>query len=245
MGYTSNVNSAPADYHWRLQAPCDVTDPQLGGCRSGIVACPQIPDRLVSRYVVERQRLVRADGQPVDGQPAPPGAQAGSPYGPWVAVYTGCVDVTDLNPAPMPDEVYRYFRTLPLPALPTRQQPPGTALVGLPVVFHTDGPTSQSFDLAIRGFAVHITATASTYTWHTGDGTDLTTTSPGAPWPDTTVTHTYRSGTFTSSLTTTWTGTFSIDNGPSTAVPGSTTTDGPPTTFTVVQAHAVLTNPYD
>jgi hypothetical protein len=155
------------------------------------------------------------------------------------------VDVTDLNPAPTPDEVYRYFRTLPLPALPTRQQPPGTALVGLPVVFHTDGPTSQSFDLAIRGFAVHITATASTYTWHTGDGTDLTTTSPGAPWPDTTVTHTYRSGTFTSSLTTTWTGTFSIDNGPSTAVPGSTTTDGPPTTFTVVQAHAVLTNPYD
>jgi hypothetical protein len=195
--------------------------------------------------VVERQRLVRADGQPVDGQPAPPGAQAGSPYGPWVAVYTGCVDVTDLNPAPTPDEVYRYFRTLPLPALPTRQQPPGTALVGLPVVFHTDGPTSQSFDLAIRGFAVHITATASTYTWHTGDGVDLTTTSPGAPWPDTTVTHTYRSGTFTSSLTTTWTGTFSIDDGPTTAVPGSTTTDGPPTTFTVVQAHAVLTNPYD
>jgi hypothetical protein len=155
------------------------------------------------------------------------------------------VDVTDLNPAPTPDEVYRYFRTLPLPALTAVEQPPGTALTGLPVVFHADGPTSQTFELAIRGWAVSITATATTFTWHTGDGTDLTTTSPGAPWPDTTVTHTYRSGTYTSSLTTTWTGSFRLDGGPPTAVPGSTTTDGPSTTFTVVQAHAVLTNPYD
>lgn len=153
--------------------------------------------------------------------------------------------MTDLNPAPTPDEVYRYFRTLPLPALTTVEQPPGKALVGLPVVFHTEGPTTQSFDLTIRTYAVHLTATATTFTWHTGDGTDLTTTSPGAPWPDTTVTHTYRSGTWTSSLTTTWTASFSIDGGPPTAVPGSTSTDGPATTFTVVQAHAVLTNPYD
>lgn len=175
----------------------------------------------------------------------PPGMQPGSPYGPWSAIYTGCVDVTDLNPAPTPDEVYRYFQTLPLPHLDTIEQPPGTALVGLPVVFHTDGPTTQTYDLTIRGFAVHITATATTFTWHTGDGTDLTTTSPGAPWPDTTATHTYRSGTYTSSLTTTWTATFTLDGGPATPVPGSTTTDGPATTFTVVRAHPVLTNPYD
>jgi hypothetical protein len=217
----------------------------LGGCRPGIGNCPVVPGRVINYFIVQSRRLTPPDHGAVDGVTAPPNLPVGAPFGAWVAVYTGCVDVTDLNPAPTPDEVYRYFRTLPLPALPTRQQPPGTALVGLPVVFHTDGPTSQSFDLAIRGFAVHITATASTYTWHTGDGVDLTTTSPGAPWPDTTVTHTYRSGTFTSSLTTTWTGTFSIDDGPSTAVPGSTTTDGPPTTYTVVQAHAVLTNPYD
>ena len=59
------------------------------------------------------------------------------------------------------------------------------------------------------------------------------------------MTHTYRSGSYTSSVTTTWTATFSINGGPTTAVPGSTTTDGPPTSFAVVQAHAVLTNPYD
>ena len=35
---------------------------------------------------------------------------------PWSTVYAGCVDVDEgLNPAPTPDEVYRYFRTLPLP----------------------------------------------------------------------------------------------------------------------------------
>jgi hypothetical protein len=183
------------------------------------------------------------DLSPVDGQTPPAGFTPGTPFGGWSTVYAGCVDVTDLNPAPSPGEVYRYFRTLPLPQLPTRQQPPGNALVGLPVVFFTDGPTTQSFDLAIRGFAVHITATATGFTWHTGDGTDLTSTTPGSPWPHASVTHDYRSGDWTASVTTTWSGTFSVDGGPVTAVPGTTTTDGPPVTFTVLQAHPVLVDP--
>jgi hypothetical protein len=245
VGYASNAaESAPA-HRWRLLAQCDITDAAVGGCNPDQLSCPIVPDRLLSYYIVQSQRLTLPDHAPVDGRTPLPELPIGTPFGPWAQVYAGCVDVTDLNPAPTPDEIYRYLRTLPLPALPTRQQPPGTALVGLPVVFHTDGPTSQGFDLTIRGYAVHITATATSYTWHTGDGTDLTTTSPGAPWPDTTVTHTYRSGSYTSSLTTTWTATFTLDGSPPTPVPGSTTTDGPATTFAVVQAHPVLTNPYD
>ena len=46
-------------------------------------------------------------------------------------------------------------------------------------------------------------------------------------------------------LTTTWTATFSVDGGISAPVPGSTTTDGTPVTFAVVQARPVLTNPFD
>src|SRR4051794_2299466 len=68
----------------------------------------------------------------------PWGVPARTPYGQWVSTFAGCVDITDLNPPPSPDEVYRYFRTLPLPQLTTRQQPPGNALVNLPVIFFTD-----------------------------------------------------------------------------------------------------------
>lgn len=162
-----------------------------------------------------------------------------------MSVARACIDITALNPAPSPGEVFRYFKELPLPKLTTKQQPPGNALVGLPVIFYTDSPTSQNFTVTIRGFTVTIVATATKYTWHTGDGTDLTTTEPGAPYPDQTITHDYSSGAYTASLTTTWGATFSIDGGARADVPGTTTTDGPPVTFRVLQAHAVLTNPYD
>ena len=127
----------------------------------------------------------------------------------------------------------------------TQHQPPGNGLVGLPVIFYSDSPLTQTFTLDIRGFTVDIVAGATSFTWHTGDGADVTSTDPGAPYPDQTVTHEYRSGTYTASLTTTWGATFSVNGGASVAVPGTTTTDGPPVTFTVLQARPVLTNPYD
>ncbi|MGY1839688.1 MULTISPECIES: hypothetical protein [unclassified Modestobacter] len=153
--------------------------------------------------------------------------------------------MTDLNPPPSPDEVFRYFQTLPLPELATRQQPPGNALTNLPVIFYTDSPAIQTFTVDIRGFSVVIVATATGYTWHTGDGATLTTDHPGAPYPDHSITHEYDSGTYTANLTTTWGATFSVDGGVQADVPGTTTTDGPPVSFTVLQARPVLTNPYD
>src|SRR3954470_6829383 len=101
------------------------------------------------------------------------------------------------------------------------------------------------FTVDIRGFTVDIVATASAFTWDTGDGTVLQTTDPGAPYPDHTISHDYRSGTYTASLTTTWSGTFSVDGGATADVPGTTTTAGPPATFSVLQASPVLTNPFD
>ncbi len=169
----------------------------------------------------------------------------GEGYGTWVNEGSTCVDVTDLNPPPSPDEVFRYFQTLPLPELATRQQPPGEALVGLPVVFFTDSPTTQTFTVDIRGFAVVIVARAQSYAWDTGDGAVLTTTEPGAPYPDQTITHDYAAGTYTASLTTTWAATYSVDGGVQADVPGTTTTQGEPATFTVRQARSVLTSPYD
>jgi hypothetical protein len=199
----------------------------------------------VTLYEVLRQRLVQPDRSAVDDLLPDPAATVGEGYGGWLNEGQACVDITDLNPPPSPDEVFRYFQTLPLPQLTTRQQPPGEALVGLPVIFFTDSPTTQTFTVDIRGFAVTIDALATSFSWTTGDGTTLTTTDPGAPYPDQTVTHDYASGTYTASLTTTWGGTFSVDGGAAVDVPGTTTTVGASTTFAVRQARSVLTNPYD
>jgi hypothetical protein len=244
-------NSAPAEHPWtyQLSHPCVVDDRESGACRgSDFQECDSPPGRVVEDLIPEQRRLVLAgEGdttRTIDGYD-PRGAPVGAPVGPWIGGERACIDITALNPAPSPGEVFRYFQTLPLPQLPTRQQPPGNGLVGLPVIFFTDGPTTQTFTLDIRGFTVDITATASSFTWRTGDGTELTTTDPGAPYPDHTVSHDYASGTWTAALTTTWTGTFSVDGGLTVPVPGSTTTDGPPVTFDVLQARPVLTNPFD
>jgi hypothetical protein len=143
--------------------------------------------------------------------------------------------------------VFSYFERLPLPTLTTQHQPPGNGLTGLPVIFYTDSPTTQTFTVDIRGFTVVIQATAEQYTWHTGDPRTpaVTSTEPGHAYPDQTIEHSYRSGNYTASLTVTWGGTFTVNGGAPADVAGTTTTDGPPVTFDVLQARPVLTNPYD
>ncbi|WP_246063377.1 hypothetical protein [Blastococcus colisei] len=142
--------------------------------------------------------------------------------------------------------MFSYFQRLPLPQLTTQHQPPGDGLTGLPVIFYTGSPTTQTFTVDIRGFSVVIEATAESFTWHTGDATgQIVTTDPGAPYPDQTIEHPYRSGTYTAYLTVTWGATFTVDGSAEADVPGTTTTDGPPVTFDVLQARPVLTNPYD
>lgn len=123
----------------------------------------------------------------------------------------------------------------------------GDGLSELPVIFYTDSPTTQTFTVDIRGFTVVINAVAQRYTWHTGDPRTpaVTSTEPGHPYPAQTIEHPYRSGTYTAYLTVTWGATFTVDGGAPADVVGTTTTDGPPVTFDVLQAHAVLTNPYD
>ncbi|MCF6745859.1 hypothetical protein E9529_16565 [Blastococcus sp. KM273128] len=241
-----------ANYAWRLRHLCALSDERQGGCSAmDFRECPQEPGRVVQYLVVQQRRLVRADGTVVplaNGTPVPvpAGLEPGDPVGDWIDVRQGCLDITPLNPPPSGAEVFAYFTRLPLPQLATRHQPPGDGLTGLPVIFYTDSPTTQTFTVDIRGFTVVIEATAEQFTWHTGDATgQITTTDPGAPYPDHTIEHSYRSGTYTASLTVTWGATFTVDGSAEADVPGTTTTDGPPVTFDVLQARTVLTNPYD
>ena len=164
-------NAAPSahPYTYRLSTPCELDTAAGGACRPDDDAlCPAPPDRVVQVMVVEQQRVVLPDGSTADGFD-PSGSPPGTAVGPWLPLGRGCVDITALNPPPSPGEVFRYFQTLPLPDLPTQQQPPGNALAGLPVVFYTDGPTTQTFTVNIRGFTVDIVATASAFSWDTGE----------------------------------------------------------------------------
>lgn len=207
--------------------------------------CPTAEEgQVVAYFVVERRAIVPSEGPAAE--PVPEGFEAGDPIGDWSYFSEGCYDITPLNPPPSPGEVFSYFQRLPLPQLTTQHQPPGDGLSGLPTIFYTDSPTTQTFTVDIRGFTVTIEATAEQFTWHTGDATgQIITTDPGRPYPDHTIEHSYRSGTYTAYLTVTWGATFSVDGSAPADVPGTTTTDGPPVTFDVLQARPVLTNPYD
>ncbi len=241
------------DYQWRLRHLCVVHNEAEDVCSSfDFRPCPEVPGRVIRYYVLEGRPLVRVDGTAADdvqGKPTvvAPGLQTGEAAAAWLEARQGCFDITPLNPPPSPAEVFSYFERLPLPTLTTQHQPPGDGLSGLPVIFYTDSPTAQTFTVDIRGFTVVIDARAEQYTWRTGDpaAPTLTSTEPGGAYPDHAVEHLYQSGTYTAGLTVTWGATFTVDGSAPADVPGTTTTDGPPVTFDVVEAAAVLTDPYD
>jgi hypothetical protein len=245
----SIVGASPVeavDYAYRMRTQCVVAAEATGNCSPGTIhTCPPEPGRVIDYFFVERRPVVRPDGTAV--APVPAGLQPGDLVGSWAIVSEGCFDVTVLNPPPSSAEVFSYFQRLPLPTLTTQHQPPGNGLSGLPVIFFTDSPTTQTFTVDIRGFTVVINAVAQRYTWHTGDPRTpaVSSTEPGHAYPNQTIEHPYKSGTYTAYLTVTWGATFTVNGGPPDTVAGTTTTDGPPVTFDVLQARAVLTNPYD
>ncbi len=90
-------------------------------------------------------------------------------------------------------------------------QPLGDPLVQVPTYFFTTTPTSFRTVIVILKVLVTINLYP-TFTWSFGDGASLTTIFPGAIYPLPGITHTYqRSGDFTLSLSTSWSGTWSVN----------------------------------
>jgi hypothetical protein len=104
------------------------------------------------------------------------------------------------------------FRRIPLtPSGITVQPDRGWTLVNVETIVRTD-PTPQTATTTVLGIPVLVRATPARYTWTFGDGSaPLTTTDPGSPWPDHTISHAYRTaGTTEISLTTDWAGEFQV-----------------------------------
>lgn len=143
--------------------------------------------------------------------------------GPWRLIGpTVCAAPSDVTPA----MVLAAFRRLPLAPSPLVVQPDrGWVLVNKPTVVHAD-ERPQTLTTTILGTTVVVTATPTRYAWDFGDGATLTTTDPGRPWPDGTLTHAYpHVGAYRITLTTTWTATYTLAGGPAARdVPGTATT---------------------
>jgi hypothetical protein len=119
----------------------------------------------------------------------------------------------DIPPAMLRDAIVRTIRD-DMPR-PTVEVPPGYALTGMEAYLVTNhqleyGPVTHTVDLGIAELDVTVTATGVTEVdW--GDGTVATYHAPGTPWPEGSVTHTYRdSGVVTISVTDIWQVTYRV-----------------------------------
>jgi hypothetical protein len=191
-------------------------------CAGATTACPD-PEL---QYWVFEQTIVRATGQPT---------------GPYVLADTVCLapDAPQVDPlVAIPALVQRQFQdVVVLKGVPEVSPRPET-LVNIPTVFETAADDAYQIPLTLLGQSVVITAAPERWTWTFGDGQTGSTTAKGSRGR---VEHEYRTtGDLTAYVTITWSGTFSVNGGPSQPINGTATTTGEPVTVQVRQARSEL-----
>lgn len=93
-----------------------------------------------------------------------------------------------------------------LPGSKILYQPNKDALTQVPVYFWSDTNSVFQVATAILGVGVNVLMNPS-FVWDFGDGTSFSTSSAGGPYPNSTITHTYKSaGTYTVNLAISWAG---------------------------------------
>uniref|UniRef100_UPI003F53403B PKD domain-containing protein n=1 Tax=Nocardioides sp. BYT-33-1 TaxID=3416952 RepID=UPI003F53403B len=129
-----------------------------------------------------------------------------------------------------------------LPAGTLSIQPPdGLTLVNFETNFYTTSTAPISTTVTLLGQQVTLEATPARFGWHFGDGETTTTTEPGAPYPDLSITHRYRrTGEYHPRLSTTYTGRYRIGTGPWQTIPGTVTIDGPAHQLRAIEADPQL-----
>jgi hypothetical protein len=121
---------------------------------------------------------------------------------------------------------------------------PAYTLVNLDTTFYTE-PHDVQRTLSIIGYTVDVDVVSDAYAWHWGDSATTTTSTPGAPYPSTDVTHTYRRATrgdapMVLSVDVTYQARYRVDGGDWIDIPETITVDGPATAMPIKQASPVL-----
>lgn len=137
-------------------------------------------------------------------------------------------------------DIQRQFESLPINAGTVVAQPSPHTLRGAETNFYANA-AEQQFDVTMFGQRVHIVATPVQYTWNYGDGTVFgPQPSMGGPLPQerwgekTRTSHVYpQTGDFQVILTTSFQGTYSVNDGPPLPIPGQGQFSAPAQTISV------------
>jgi hypothetical protein len=142
--------------------------------------------------------------------------------------------------------VLAALRRMGLPELEAKTQPKAKTLVNFDTIFYAT-PQTFSRTITLLGQKVDVVAEPSSYTWHHGDGTSATTTSPGAPYPAKDVTYKYQKAhtTVQASVDVTYQARFRVGGGPWQDIPDTVTVAGPATALRISEATPLLSGLYN
>lgn len=142
-------------------------------------------------------------------------------------------------------QIQQQTVNVPLPKLSVRIQPTGRTLVNLDTIVYTDQKKQTKVTVTLLGYPVTVIGEPVSYTWHFGDGTpDVTTTSPGGPYPSKEITHKYlRRGDVKLSVTVNYAAAFAIAGSQAMPIAGTLPITGPQTPLQVREAVPVLVDP--
>jgi hypothetical protein len=146
-----------------------------------------------------------------------------------------------VQPAVNSGVVASAFARLPLPVSKVQVQPPnGRTMVNFDTIYFTERePMTRSVNLL--GQTVELRIHPVQFTWHFEPGASATTTDPGAPYPDHSITHRYlRTGTYSPSVDTTYGADWRVGGGAWQQVPGTVTIEGAPIELEAVEVRPTL-----
>lgn len=171
----------------------------------------------------------------------------------WEELPRQCLNFAVIAPQVTPELAREQFLQL-VPVLGFDTAPTVSTFVNVPVIVYADPIREWAFPpITLLGQAVLIRAVATSYTWTFG-GTELVADWPGRPFADDcerlpcagyVQSPFAEPGTYAIGLTVTWTGEFSVNGGAWQQVPGTGTSTSAASEVTVLEARAVLTDPYD
>jgi hypothetical protein len=150
---------------------------------------------------------------------------------------------------PMPqdvtwEQVLNESKNVAFPGLPVNVQPAERTLVNLDTIVYTDRAKVSTKTVELLGFPVEVQATPMSYTWNFGDGTSVTTESPGKPYPAKEITHKYmKRGAVSVTLTTHYAARFNVAGTGWQYIAGTVPITGPATPLQVREAVPVLVDP--
>ncbi|MEN5075168.1 hypothetical protein ABE437_15205 [Isoptericola cucumis] len=228
-------SSAPSKWEYWRATPEKCEYLHASGFQSAFAAACARPEARVGYDGIEcendqfaMEALFRAERDPETGELGP-------------ATIAG--DEQCVSPADLAEAAAREFASLKIQPSPLHVQPPdGWTLINVDTITYTED-TPQEFDTTLLGVPVTLRAVPAEYSWDYDDGTrPLVTDTPGAPYPNHTVAHTYSApGTATITLGTTWAGQFQIAGTATwTGVPGTATTETSTDEITIHEARTRL-----